>query len=143
MKKYKKLWDKINKTCNGSPSKSKEKYYRNILSNIGAWSKKNDIDKDTLRELVIKEIGSKCPYCDTIMTAKKGNKKISYEHKKPIARGGLRTIDNLQFTCTRCNRRKGILTDQEYKELLGYLNQLEEDAKRYILKQLSMHSYWS
>jgi len=131
-----------NRTCKRSPEKSKEKYYKNILSNISSWSKKNGIDKDLLLVLVRRKIGTKCPYCDTTMTAKKGNTKISYEHKKPIARGGKRTIENLQFTCTRCNRRKGILTDQEYKNLLNYLSSMKKEARKYILKQLSMHNYW-
>ena len=37
------------------------------------------------------------------------------EHKTPIARGGSSTDENLAYACYRCNHRKGIRTEAEWR----------------------------
>jgi len=54
----------------------------------------------------------RCYYCG------KGGKKLHKEHRVPLARGGANDISNIVPSCEPCNRRKGILTDDEFFKLL-------------------------
>ena len=38
------------------------------------------------------------------------------DHKDPVERGGADEEHNMQATCGRCNSRKGVQTDEEYRE---------------------------
>ena len=53
-----------------------------------------------------------CTYC--------GHRRISrsfeIDHMTPIIRGGSNDVDNLQVICRPCNQRKGIQTDEEFRE---------------------------
>lgn len=40
-----------------------------------------------------------------------------YDHILPTARGGDNTIDNLQLLCPEANKAKGMMTDDEFKDL--------------------------
>ena len=40
------------------------------------------------------------------------------EHKTPLSRGGTNEYDNLGVSCIKCNRNKGVKTEQEYREVL-------------------------
>jgi len=40
-----------------------------------------------------------------------------YDHIHPLARGGENTMANLQILCPEANQAKGMMTDQEFKEL--------------------------
>ena len=58
----------------------------------------------------------RCAYCGR-------THRIAYleiDHKYPKSRGG-NEIDNLQLLCTRCNMRKGILSDAEFRRRYGRL----------------------
>ena len=141
MKKYQDVWDKINSLYERSPGKSKDKYYGRILNNTRSWAEKCDISRDLLIDMVLEALGEKCPYCDREMTCKNSTDKVSLDHIYPTYRGGGDDIDNLQIICARCNRRKGYLTDREYRSLLHFLySNFEDEAVRYILSQLSMWS---
>ena len=52
-----------------------------------------------------------CVYC--------GHRRISrsfeIEHMTPVTRGGSNDMDNLQGICRPCNKRKGVLTDGEFR----------------------------
>ena len=56
--------------------------------------------------------GERCYYCG------KGGQKLHKEHRVPLARGGANDISNIVPSCEPCNRRKGILTDDEFFKLL-------------------------
>lgn len=53
-----------------------------------------------------------CTYC--------GQRRISrsfeIDHMTPVIRGGSNDMDNLQVICRPCNQRKGIQTDEEFRE---------------------------
>ena len=60
-----------------------------------------------------------CPYC---------NKQIfpldfSIDHKLPKNRGGSNELINLHLVCTKCNKVKGDLTDEEFKQLMAFLKE--------------------
>lgn len=51
-----------------------------------------------------------CPYCWTKLT----DDNAHLDHINPVARGGLNVIENLQWTCDRCNRWKGAKDPVEF-----------------------------
>ena len=58
-----------------------------------------------------------CSYC---------NKQIPYldfsiDHKLPKNRGGSNELSNLHLVCIKCNKVKGDLTDEEFKQLMAFL----------------------
>ena len=58
-----------------------------------------------------------CSYC---------NKQISpldfsIDHKLPKNRGGSNELINLHLVCIKCNKVKGDLTDEEFKQLMAFL----------------------
>lgn len=56
------------------------------------------------------------------------------DHRQPLHRGGTNTRENLAFACLDCNRRKGIRTEAEYRQLLSgqedLISQLEPELQR-------------
>ena len=59
-----------------------------------------------------KDQKSKCMYCGTRIRAGDGE----VDHKKPFSRNGSDQYRNLQLLCGQCNRRKGALTDAQFKQ---------------------------
>ena len=55
--------------------------------------------------------GGRCAYCGS-------NVQIEIDHRIPLNRGGLNTIENILPACRRCNRRKNQKTEEEFRELL-------------------------
>ena len=74
---------------------------------------------EDLRRRVSTNQGHRCMYCGIRLNT--NNRHI--DHKIPVEHGGSNDESNLQATCNRCNARKGIQTDEEfrerYRELLG------------------------
>ena len=55
------------------------------------------------------EQDARCAYCRTMLS-----EKFHVDHKQPVSRGGKNDIENLQFTCPRCNIQKGAMTHEEF-----------------------------
>ena len=51
---------------------------------------------------------------------------LDIDHKWPVSRGGGNDVTNLQLLCRACNMRKGIQTDQEFRQ--RYWRILPEDG---------------
>lgn len=60
--------------------------------------------------------GFKCYICSVPLEFK--SKQSTFDHKIPLARGGLSSFDNLKLCCTDCNNKKGDLLLEEYLESL-------------------------
>jgi 5-methylcytosine-specific restriction endonuclease McrA len=59
----------------------------------------------------LKSHEGRCTYCgDTTL--------IEIDHRIPLIRGGSNLIANIVPACRRCNRRKGTLTETEFRALL-------------------------
>jgi 5-methylcytosine-specific restriction endonuclease McrA len=43
---------------------------------------------------------------------------IEIDHRIPLTRGGSNLIDNILPACRRCNRRKGTMTEEEFRGFL-------------------------
>ncbi len=67
---------------------------------------------DAVWRLIREMYDGRCYYCG------KAGKKLHKEHRVPLARGGSNDISNIVPSCEPCNRRKGILTDDEFFKLL-------------------------
>jgi len=64
-----------------------------------------------LRELLEKQ-GSGCYYCGIDLEER------HLEHKTPLCRGGTNHIDNLAWSCPKCNLKKGQRTEKEFRKLM-------------------------
>lgn len=61
---------------------------------------------------LLEAFGNRCAYCLTAGP-------LQVEHKIPVSRGGSNTIDNIVPACARCNARKHVLTDDEFRARLA------------------------
>jgi 5-methylcytosine-specific restriction endonuclease McrA len=66
-----------------------------------------------LRELLIDT--THCPYCDELLD---GNDQ-HFDHKQPIALGGIHSQSNILLCCGACNRRKGSLPYEAWMERIA------------------------
>jgi 5-methylcytosine-specific restriction endonuclease McrA len=57
--------------------------------------------------------GYRCHYCGML------TERLHREHRVPLARGGANSIENIVPACGPCNLAKGILTDQEFIQMLA------------------------
>lgn len=65
-----------------------------------------------VRNRLFIEQRGRCRYCGRRMS----NRYLQIDHKWPVSRNGGNEISNLQLLCTACNLRKGIQTDEEFRE---------------------------
>ena len=71
---------------------------------------------------------SRCGYCG-IRTDR-----LEADHRTPISRGGLGTIDNVIPACVRCNRRKHDRTEAEFRALLAdQVVRIREERFEYVV----------
>jgi 5-methylcytosine-specific restriction endonuclease McrA len=55
--------------------------------------------------------GGACAYCGSKLM-------IEIDHRTPLMRGGSNLIENILPACRRCNRRKGTMTEEEFRAFL-------------------------
>lgn len=83
-------------------------------------------------------ISTPCVYCNDVLTAIN----ISLDHKHPKNRGGDNSLDNIQFTCKKCNKIKGEFTHDEFEQLMRFLNVPKRaELKRILIKRLGMGNF--
>lgn len=58
----------------------------------------------------------KCGYCGT------GDYSLGFDHRIPMYSGGEHSISNLIVCCDRCNKTKGKLSEERFKEKCARLN---------------------
>ena len=73
-----------------------------------------------------------CIYCNEEITPKNA----SLDHNIPLQRGGEDNFDNYDFICFPCNRSKGTLTGQEYRDLVDVLQVLGKYTRDLVLRKL-------
>ena len=61
--------------------------------------------------------GMRCYYCykPLVLKATANQEEATKEHLMPVSRGGADTIDNIVPACWECNRRKGNMTEEEFR----------------------------
>jgi len=124
-------------------SQTKRVFYRimnktsTLKSNLKQRSKdygvKCNTTLDSIRNMFINSYGKKCRYCNEVL--KLNN--MACDHVHPISNGGESTLDNLQFICKRCNRRKGPLSHIEYYKVLKFIIKQKKHVQDYLFRKLS------
>ena len=66
---------------------------------------------DEQRTRIIRSQGRRCMYCG--VTLNRNN--VEIDHNYPVDHGGSNRESNLQTLCGRCNSRKGVQTDEEFR----------------------------
>ena len=90
-----------------------------------------------------------CKYCQGTLRAKN----FSVDHAVPLSRTDvtfigkrkIKSLENLEGICARCNRAKSELTSSEFEILLGVLNDpvlMSAAAKRSVLMRLAAAPPW-
>ena len=96
-----------------------------------------DISLEEVRELLYGVYGKKCRYCNTKLVVSN----MACDHILPLSMGGVSTPDNLQMICSRCNTRKGPLTDKLFGKLLRWLSHQDDELERYVLRKMSSRDF--
>ncbi len=141
--------DKIEKICNDLKiKKSKDvavKLYdvlKQMIYSVNGREKKlgrvNYLTIDELIELLKVYFGKGCRYCGEIITIKN----ISLDHVVAIVNKGESKIDNVQFICLACNKRKSVISDEGFSKLMMFLDTLDKNDSKYIKGKLTAVSKW-
>lgn len=89
-------YDIINEFINGEPHYKLQSDKRNPIQERTYLSKK---DKEELK----KNCNDICPLCGNAFNS---NRKMSYDHRIPLIKGGQGTKENFQIICHECNNQK-------------------------------------
>jgi 5-methylcytosine-specific restriction endonuclease McrA len=73
-----------------------------------------------------------CAYCGCLLSAAT----LSFDHATPTSRAADYTLGNLAVCCGRCNEAKGLLTAEEFRQLLVLLRTWHPRAGADVLGRL-------
>lgn len=97
---------------------------RASVSNYRAKSLYNILSQVTGEQLMNKfENNPYCVYCEESF---RNHIEAKIEHVIPLAKGGIHTIQNIEFACGRCNSSKN---DKDEKEFFEYIEKLYNNLK--------------
>lgn len=68
-----------------------------------------------LRLVLYVQMSGRCWYCGAEVALQEG----TVDHVQPVVRGGTATLSNTVFACRACNREKGCLSLDQYRERCG------------------------
>lgn len=74
--------------------------------------------KKLKRKLLAVTKAPKCTYCGQSLT----QRKATFDHVKPVSKGGYHKIQNGALACWTCNTRKGSMTAHEFMKRLTAKN---------------------
>jgi len=99
-----------------------------------------DYNIEEFREFTQKALLGQCPYCGGKLTVTN----FVADHKDPISRGGLFTLDNLAICDKSCNFRKGCLSNQEYTWFnKAIVENLSSESVEDVRRRLTAGGKWS
>ena len=96
--------------------KTNPKLYRAKALRLAYRKLGHNLSVEVILVLMSKNI---CPYCDKPVEPLSW----SIDHKLPKNRGGSNELINLHLVCIKCNKVKGDLTDEEFKQLMAFLKE--------------------
>lgn len=108
-----------------------------IRSTMAARSAKYNvpctITVEELRDMAYAAYGTPCPYTGRILLIEN----MVFDHIIPISKSGPSTRENLQVISRFANTMKGSLTEDNFRLLLQWLEQLPEDLRRDVSIRLA------
>lgn len=63
---------------------------------------------------------------------------VTIDHKNPLTRGGLNSLDNLCFCSKSMNSIKGSLNDKEFKEILDVTSNWDKEVRESFFRRIKM-----
>jgi 5-methylcytosine-specific restriction endonuclease McrA len=100
-------------------------------------SKKYDVEckitVEELRQLLFDFYGTKCKYCDNILTINN----LVFDHIIPISKRGSSNIENIQIICKSSNGMKGSLQEDNFELLLNWLETVPDELRRDVSVRLA------
>lgn len=87
--------------------------------------------REFMYKLTIAEKGRKCFYCGTELK----KEEITMDHLYPQDLGGPTIPNNLVPSCSKCNSRKGNLTERQYRQLLNAPEEKRREIKCKFLEE--------
>ena len=103
-------------------------------------AKKLGVELDYSRDdlLVLLTEAKQCAYCRMPLGLD-----CEIDHAEPLARGRRACrLDNLRCVCVRCNKVKGILSEEEFKELLAFFRTLDPRSEADMRRRLQQRPQW-
>lgn len=73
-------------------------------------------------------------------TEEKLGRDFGVDHKIPVARGGSFMLDNLCITSMFINGAKGVMTEEEFKQLLKIISTWEDKGKSLLVRLRSSNT---
>ncbi len=65
-------------------------------------------------------MSGRCYYCEVaLVKSHPKERRLTWDHKVPKAKGGTDAQSNLVTACFQCNQEKGVLTESEFKAVLA------------------------
>lgn len=108
---------------------------RSIQTSLNSRMKKagfsGSISLLACRTILAAAVMRPCLYCGEIIKVAT----MSADHAMPIARGG--EPFEIVCCCTQCNRRKGELSEDEYRALMAFVGSLAPEAQASIWRRLA------
>lgn len=85
------------------------------------WLRQSTMRRDW-RKKKFKAQGGRCCYCGVAMLMEAGkfnqHNLCTIDHRLPLSRGGIDHWENVAACCSRCNNRKGDMTEAEFRNEL-------------------------
>ncbi len=100
--------------------KSVHRLQQQIASGVAALNKRTTGPTWTFEmgsDLVLAALFMPCVYCRELIKLRKW----SFDHKKPVQRGGTNRLNNVQIICSRCNRAKGVVSHRAFRKILQFM----------------------
>lgn len=95
---------------------------------------------EALRTLCQSALMHPCSYCGENLTVKT----MCPDHRQAIARGGSWKLSNLAIVHQKCNWRKGLLNEQEYRYLVRFVRKyLAPEAAKDFWGRLATGGKWN
>lgn len=86
---------------------------------MGKWKRVKSLPRRWQRNHLIAKYGNTCYLCNKPISEMK---QITFDHWEPLSKGGSDTLDNYRLAHEGCNRLKGSMMPDEFREFqLGNL----------------------
>lgn len=79
---------------------------------MGKWRRNKSLTRRWQRSKLINKYGAICYICEKPFIKMKD---ITFDHLRPVSKGGLDEMDNYRLAHFDCNQLKGTMTEKEFE----------------------------